>query len=175
MKNPQVTLHPVTRDQQAPLVNLLELYIHDMSELVPIQISPEGRFGYAWLPTYWAEPDRRFAYLIHGEEGLAGFVLVTTGPQNAPEEAEGPHFLEVAEFFIIRRWRRSGVGRAAVHKLWDAHPGRWVVHVSEANLGALAFWSKAVAAYAGAQFQEKVTPGRHAPWRVFELESRTVK
>ena len=37
------------------LSNLLELYVHDLSEIFPVEIGPEGRFGYETLRLYWAE------------------------------------------------------------------------------------------------------------------------
>jgi predicted acetyltransferase len=169
MTNPQVTLQLVTREHETTLANLLELYVHDMSETFPIRISETGRFGYAWLPTYWAEPDRRFPYLIRNEDGLAGFVLVTIGSQ----ATENPDVLDVAEFFVLRRLRRTGVGRAAVVQLWDQRPGHWIVRVSEGNTGGHAFWSKIVNEYSQGKFNEQITPGRHFPWRVYSFDSRT--
>jgi len=168
MNQPQVTLQLVTREQEAPLANLLELYLHDMSETFPIRISDEGRFGYAWLPTYWAEPERRFPYVIRSSEGLSGFVLVTTGSS----ESEDPEAMEVAEFFVLRRLRRSGIGRAAVHQLWDQRPGHWVVRVSEGNPTGRAFWQSVVRDYSDGKFSQRRTPGRHFPWCVFDFYSR---
>jgi predicted acetyltransferase len=167
MKTTQVTLQLVTREQEKPLANLLELYLHDMSETLPIRISEEGHFGYAWLPTYWAEPDRRFPYLIRSESGISGFALVTIGST----VSDDPEALEVAEFFVLRRLRRSGVGRAAVQQLWTERPGHWVVRVSEGNPGGHAFWSKVVRDYTHGSFGEQRTPGRHYPWRVYEFDS----
>ncbi|MET0386300.1 MAG: hypothetical protein ABW321_10100 [Polyangiales bacterium] len=167
MNKPLVTLQLATREDETPLANLLELYLHDMSETFPIRISEQGRFGYAWLPTYWAEPERRFPYLIHSEHGLSGFVLATIGSP----ASENPDALDVAEFFVLRRLRRSGVGQAAIRQLWDERPGHWVVRVSEGNQGGRAFWAKAVADYSAGVFTERSTPGRHFPWRVYELDS----
>ena len=170
MEHDEVTLQLATRDDETPLANLLELYLHDMSETFPIRISDEGRFGYAWLPTYWAEPERRFPYLIRKSGGLAGFVLATLG---APQSEEpDPNTLDVAEFFVLRRFRRSGVGRSAMHLLWDLRPGHWQVRVSEGNVPGLAFWPEVVRDYAGDDnFQVKRVPGRHFPWRVFHLNT----
>jgi len=162
----RVQLQLVTREQETPLTNLLELYLHDMSEFVPIRISDQGRFGYAWLPMYWAEPDQRFAYLIHSDEGLSGFVLV--GPDSS---GVNPDALEVSEFFVLRRLRRSGVGRAAAHALWRERPGPWVVRVSDGNPVGRVFWARVVSEFVGMRFTERTVPGRHYPWRVFDFDS----
>lgn len=171
MNKPKVTLQLVTRAHETTLANLLELYVHDMSETFPARISEEGRFGYAWLPTYWAEPELRFPYLIRNEDGLAGFVLVTVGSP----ASENPEALDVAEFFVLRRLRRTGVGRDAIMQLWDERPGHWVVRVSEGNPGGLAFWSSVVREYAADHFTEQQLPGRNFPWRVYALSSRAAQ
>lgn len=36
-------------EHQSALENLLELYIHDFSELVPIDVGDDGRYGYKSL------------------------------------------------------------------------------------------------------------------------------
>jgi predicted acetyltransferase len=167
MEIEDITLQLATRAQETPLVNLLELYLHDMSAAFPIRISEEGRFGYAWLPMYWAEPDRRFPYLIWSKEGLMGFVLATIGST----VSDDPNALEVAEFFVLRRFRRSRVGSTAIRMLWDLRPGHWVVRVSEGNPGGVSFWPHVVRDYTGGDFIERRVPGRHYPWHVFELHS----
>ena len=35
--------------------------------------------------------------------------------------------LDVAEFFVLRRYRRSGVGRSAAFLIWKHFPGTWTV------------------------------------------------
>ncbi len=45
--------------EQAPiLANLLELYCYDFSELIDLELGPDGRFGYEPLPLYWTEQGR---------------------------------------------------------------------------------------------------------------------
>jgi predicted acetyltransferase len=118
----------------APVLgNLLELYVHDLSDVFPIELGPEGRFGYDKLPLYWAEPAVRHAFLIKHGGHLAGFAFATRGSP----ASENPEDLDVAEFFVLRGHRRSGVGRRAAMALWDAVPGHWVVRVSEANRAGL--------------------------------------
>ena len=148
------------------LSNLLELYIHDMSEVFPhVQLGPDGRFGYSRLPLYWSEPDRRFAFLIHCDGRIGGFILVTRGSPAVPD----PNVLDVAEFFVLRQFRRAGIGREAASLLWRRLRGEWIVRVLETNEGALAFWRDTIATFTGGQFGEQ--PLRREPndWRVFSF------
>jgi predicted acetyltransferase len=166
----QVTLERATPAAAALLSNLLELYMHDLSEIFPIDLDADGRFGYDHLPLYWSEPDTRHAFLIRRGADVLGFALATRGSP----ATDDPTDLDVAEFFVLRRYRRSSVGRQAAFALWDRLPGNWVVRVSEANRAGLPFWGKIVGAYTGGVFTESTRPGRPNGWRVFQFTSRVV-
>src|SRR5450432_262789 len=144
----EVSLELATESDAGVLANLLELYIHDLSDAFPgVQVGADGRFGYRRLPLYWSEPERRFAFLIRRGGKLAGFILAMRGSP----VSEGPEVLDIAEFFVLRSLRRSGVGRSAARLLWSRLPGQWTVRVSEANLGALPFWAGIIDEYTSGQ------------------------
>jgi predicted acetyltransferase len=169
----EVVLDVATQRDGALLSNLLELYIHDLSEVFPtIELGDDGRFGYDKLPLYWSEPDRRFSFLIRCGGRVVGFVLATRGSP----ATDDPDVFDIAEFFVLRRHRRSGVGRRAAFLLWSRLPGRWIVRVSEGNHGALAFWAGVIAEYANGAATEFTRSGTPNPWRVFSFDSvsRTV-
>jgi predicted acetyltransferase len=164
-----VGLDVATAADSDRLSNLLELYIHDLSEVFPhVELGPDCRFGYPRLPLYWSEPDRRFAFFIQCDGRVAGFALVTRG---SPASAD-PDVLDVAEFFVARKHRRAGVGRDAAFLLWNRFPGRWTVRVLEENRGALAFWSNVASEFADGTVSESTLPGEPDAWRVFSFESR---
>jgi len=164
-----VSLDPASEADSALLSNLLELYIHDMSEVFPhLQLGPDGRFGYSRLPLYWSEPDRRFAFLIRCDGRVAGFILVTRGSPAVPD----PTVLDVAEFFVLRQYRRAGTGRQAAFLLWNRFGGTWIVRVLEKNRGALAFWGATIAAFTDGRFAEAPLSGQPNDWRVFSFDSR---
>ena len=166
-----VTLERATAGQAPLLANLLELYIHDLSAAFRhIELGEDGRYGYRALPLYWSEPERRFAFLIRCQGRIAGFALATRGSPLSDD----PDVLDVAEFFVLRRYRRSGVGRRAAALLWQRLPGQWLVRVSEGNSGALPFWRGVIAEYtrgAALESEHGGPPERPSRWRVFTFES----
>jgi len=163
-----VSLDQATEADSALLANLLELYIHDMSEVFPhVQLGPDGRFGYSRLPLYWSESDRRFAFLIRCDGRIGGFILVRRGSPAVPD----PNVFDVEEFFVIRQYRRAGVGRQAAFLLWDRLGGNWIIRVLETNRGALAFWRDAVAMFTGGRFAEFALNTEPNEWCVFSFES----
>jgi predicted acetyltransferase len=163
----EVTLEAADESRAGLLANLLELYLHDLSEIFPIAVGADGRFGYEHLARYWAEPERRHAFLIRCGKRVAGFVLVTRGSP----ASDDPEALDVAEFFVLRSYRRSGVGRRAAFLLWNRIPGRWVVRVAEGNRAGLPFWEEAVHAFTRGTFARSEHTGRFARFRVFSFQS----
>ena len=169
MAEPQpVVLNSATSTDAELLSNLLELYIHDLSPAFPdVELGADGRFGYRPLALYWSQPDRRFAFLIRSDARIAGFVLVTRGSP----ATDDPDVFDVAEFFILRRYRRTGVGRQAAELLWKRLPGRWIVRVFEGNSGAVLFWSSVIERFTGKVATVIERPGHPTAWRVFSFES----
>jgi predicted acetyltransferase len=51
----------------------------------------------------------------------------------------------IAEFFLLRKHRRSGAGTEAAQAIFQRYPGQWEAAVARRNTAALAFWRKAVA------------------------------
>jgi predicted acetyltransferase len=154
------------RDSTA-MANLLELYSHDLSAAFSLELGTDGRFGYECLPLYWSEPDRRFPFLIRHGRLLAGFALVTRG---SPASDDTDAF-DVAEFFVVRRYRRCGVGRQAAFLLWRLFAARWFVRVSEDNHHGCQFWASVIAEFTNGVFLETKRSNGQRVWRVFEFTS----
>jgi predicted acetyltransferase len=161
----RVTLEVATPDSNRLLSGLLGLYMHDLSEIFAIEVGADGRFRYDKLPLYWSEPEKRFAFLIRAGGHPAGFALATRGSP----ATDDPEHLDVAEFFVLRGHRRTGVGRQAAFLLWNRLPGEWVVRVSEANRGGLPFWRSTIQEYTRNAFSESERPGSPHGWRVFSF------
>jgi len=163
----EVALDVATPRDAVVLSNLLELYIHDLSETFPVELGADGRFGYEKLPLYWSEPERRFPFLIRCGTRVIGFALVTRGSP----ASDDPDAFDVAEFFVVRRHRRSGAGRRAAFLLWNRLPGSWIVRVSEGNRSGRPFWASVIAEYTSGAVTETTRPGSPHPWRVFSFNS----
>ena len=165
---PQEVALEVAPASSAPLLsNLMELYVHDLSEIFPVEIGPDGRFGYDQLPLYWFRPETHHAFLIRYGARVAGFALVTRGSP----ATDNPEDLDLAEFFVLRSCRRSGVGRRAAFLLWNHFPGQWIVRVSEAHPVGIAFWEATIREYTQGAFSTKEHPGRHHMFRVFSFSA----
>jgi len=58
-------------EHQSALGNLLELYMHDFSELVPLDVGDDGRYGYKNLPLFWSD-NSRLSFLARLDGKIVG-------------------------------------------------------------------------------------------------------
>ena len=91
--------------ESAPLLrNLFEHYAHDMSEWFKIDTKPDGSYSFD-TSKYWN--GRYQVYLAKSGAAICGFAIV--GSSNEWLAKPGGH--DVGEFFVLRKFRRSGVVR----------------------------------------------------------------
>ena len=50
----------------------------------------------------------------------------------------------MAEFFVLRKYRRGGVGTDAARAVFARFPGEWQTRQQFENTGAIAFWRRAI-------------------------------
>ena len=78
---------------------------------------------------------------------------------------------DVAEFFVLRQHRRSGVGRRAAALLFRAFPTRWTVRVLARNARALAFWRETLREFTNGTAREAERHDANGVWRVFAFDA----
>jgi predicted acetyltransferase len=162
----QISIIPAAAADESVLANLLELYIYDFSDLLKLDLSAAGRFGYKKLPLYWQDPLRR-PFLIQVDGQLAGFVLIKRGS----EVKEAAEVWDMAEFFIMHRYRHRGIGTRVAHEVLRRFPGLWEIRVMEVNKPAYQFWRIAIAAFLGKEVPSVHVQKGEKSWHVFAFES----
>jgi predicted acetyltransferase len=144
----EIELRRPERSERELIRRMLQLYMYDFSEYEDEDLDEHGLFTYGDLDYFWFEPTHA-AFLVTVDGKLGGFVLVSN--EVTLEESERL----LAEFFVVRKYRRQGVGREVARKVFDSLPGRWEVHVIERNVPAQAFWRQVVAEYTRGNYVEK--------------------
>ena len=146
-----VALEDVPPSGEPVLARLMQLYAYDFSEIMALDVGEDGRFaGSRVLATCWSEPWRH-PYFVRVGGQLAGFAILDERSRLTGD----PEVADVAEFFVMRRYRRQGVGAKAAALAFARFPRRWEVRQTAANVAATAFWRRTIAAYAG-KFDEVV-------------------
>ena len=135
--------------------NLMQFYYYDFSEYLRYDVEPDGLFPpYPGLEDYWKSENEKFPYIIKKEANYVGFVLVKQ--INSSEE----NYFSIAEFFILRKYRREGIGKAVAVQIFDLHKGKWEVYQKESNKPAQLFWNKTISDYTNGRFTERRENGR---------------
>ena len=130
-----IALRPATPADKPTITNLIQLYLHDLTDYMPFPVGSDGRFEYDFLERFW-----RYPYFIMSGEEIAGFALVI---DECPLTGRTPCWF-MAEFFVLRAYRGRGLGRAALDLALEAHPGSWHIAVPHANSAAQQFWPRAL-------------------------------
>ena len=164
MHNANFEIIPVSESDQAVLVNLLALYVHDMGECFDVDIDASGHYDYD-LSSYWKR--NQPAYLLKVDDLPAGFALLDE--TNEPGEIDKGY--EIKEFFVIRRHRHTGVAGGFVKSLWDRHEGFWSVRVLADNLPAVPFWRRVIADYSQGQYVESQKLLEVRRWYIFSFNN----
>ena len=138
-------------EQKPVLQRLMQLYLHDTSEFTGDDANENGMFSYRYFDEYWREPDR-FPFLIHSGGSLAGFVLVNSHTVLLDQRAGR----SIAEFFVMRKYRRQGVGRHAAFYTFERFPGQWEVREHDKNLAGQSFWRSVIGEYTGGEYSEAI-------------------
>lgn len=145
---PTITLESVETDDYHIIKKLAQLYVYDTSKELGFSISEDGLYHPKSYRCYCEDKDK-IAYLIKVYDEIAGFALIN---QNGLEEYTD---WKVDQFFILAKFQKSGVGKAAAKKIWQRHPGKWEVSVLPENILALNFWEKVITDFTNNTFKKK--------------------
>jgi predicted acetyltransferase len=148
-----VTVVGAERGQAPVIQNLMQLYTHDFSEFWAGtsrgDLNALGLFDAYPVDEYWSQAHWA-ALLICCDRRLAGFCLVNDRAHSGLKAQRN-----MAEFFVVRKYRGRGVGRLAAEIIFARQPGLWEVAVARKNAHAREFWRKTIkSSPKSSQFQE---------------------
>ena len=156
----EVSVARAAPHERRALENLMQLYIHDFSERwvdrPEGELRDDGRFPDYPLDAYWREANH-VPLLVRRSGRLVGFALL-----NDSSHTDRAVDRNMAEFFIVRKHRRSGVGTAAAHTIFSRYPGQWEAAVARTNTAALSFWRGAVKQHPASEGIEECDIARSA-------------
>lgn len=168
---PALTLAPARPDQRDLVWRLLQLYLYDHSAFASATdrhgvIGADGRFAYPRFADYWTGDPRRAVVLFQVAGDPAGFALMNDwAPSGDPVD------WAMAEFFVLAKYRRAGIGSRAARRLFADLPGLWELGVTDYNKPALAFWRRALATARVGGLEESSGAGRCWLGPIFRFRS----
>ncbi len=146
----KVELIAVPENDKSVLFHLMELYAYDFSEYDDADVNEHGLFGYTYFDHYWTD-ETRYPFFIRADGKLAGFVMVNEHCYVLKE----PGTRSIAEFFVMRKYRRKGVGRLAALEIFDRFPGKWEVIQHGKNELSKMFWERVIGEYTQGNYRRE--------------------
>ena len=142
-----ISIVPVSKDEKEILRNLLEKYDYEFSQYHKRDVNDLGLYGYDYLDSYWTEKNR-FPYFIKIDNKLAGFIMVDDYPIINLETN-----YTMANFFVLYKYRKRGIGTYAVKSIFDTYKGKWGLMYHPQNIPSKYFWHKVVKEYTNGKYE----------------------
>ncbi len=134
----EVQLERVTESTRQTLWNLLQYMLFETSPSGKNVANEDGSFDYRYFGNYFTDEDRD-AYLIKSKTGeLMGFVMINQYLQ----KVKTGH--SIAEFLVLPRFRRNGVGSEVAKRCFAIYPGNWEVGPADGSDSAYKFWKAVI-------------------------------
>lgn len=132
------------------IYNLMQLYTYELSffedETTKFTMLDSGLYVMnKYVEKYWQEENRNPYILKHNNE-LVGFVLQRYNEENINE---------IAEFFVLNKYRNMGAGTYMANKMFQLYKGKWEVRTLIKNERAQNFWRKTIKDFTNNNFEEK--------------------
>lgn len=135
-----IELVPASAEQLPLIRNLYQFYAYESSDWEQEDVELDGRFYVhePHLQRYWQDAGWS-AQLIVVDGFIAGFLLLETSEDLDIAE------MEFADLFLLRKYRRLGIGRAVLQQT-VSDGRRWLICCYEQDALATAFCSQVLAA-----------------------------
>lgn len=161
------SISEATPEERPVVRHLLQLYLHDFSEFDGDEVDARGLYHYPWVEEYWRAPNAAFLFKVAGN--YAGFCLVDNDVLLPNSE------YSISEFFVLRKYRKRGLGRLAASSIFSSRPGAWEAAQHESNLPAQAYWRRVISEYTNGKYTEQFldTEEWHGPVQTFVVSANS--
>lgn len=147
------------------LENLMALYLHDLSEYADdLKVNGVGKFVYEGLEFYFKTEELK-PFFIYAQDEIAGFILLNSG-RYVPMIID----YSVHEFFILKSFRKKGIGSMAIKRIFDMYKGKYKIVQLAKNELAISFWRNLykTSNISYSEMQEK-SDGLHCVMQIFDV------
>lgn len=151
--------------------NLARFYAYDMSEYwggnPGWEVPENGLYECIDFKKYWDDP-HAFPLIIRYDGELAGFAIINK------MGSEPKIDFVMAQFFIMRKFKRQGIGRQVAYQCFDRFPGVWEVMIFPGNEGSYRFWRTVIKHYSDRPLMEytrQIPHFRNKTYNIFQFKS----
>ncbi len=162
----KLKLIPASIDDYPVMQNLASYYAYDMSEYMGWAQEKDGTHSVGMDYIKYFNDENIFPFIIKYQDELAGFVIIDKNVSDPSND------FNIAQFFILRKFKGKGLGRSVAGQCFDKFRGKWEVFVMPKNDGAYQFWRKAIKSYTHGKFKEYTRNVGKSIRNIFEFNNR---
>lgn len=164
-----INLIPAVETDYTTLHNLARFYSYDISEFYGDEpgweMEDDGLYGVGIDFKKYFNNKHSFPFLIRYNGELAGFAIIDKDSIDPSAE------FNMAQFFILRTYKRKGLGKKAAFQCFEKFKGSWEVHVMPKNEAAYLFWRSIIGEFTANNFSEKIIENKNFEERIAFLFS----
>ena len=138
--------------------HLLQLYEYEFSDITKLEVNRQGLFTNVELQKHLDEGSCR-PYLMQYQGKWAGLAVVNLKSYLNDD----PHVKDIAEFFLMKLYRKRRIGLLMASHLFDLFPGKWEVRQFPEATEARAFWLRVISHYTNQHFKDEFID--HSRWK----------
>jgi len=168
----EIKLIPATLNDHPIIQNMGRFYVYDMSEYLGKEegweMPADGLYECIDFKKYW-EDKNSFPFIVRYKNEIVGFVIVDKKGSAAEID------FNMAQFFILRKFKDKGIGRYVAQECFKKFPGSWEVMVIPGNEGAYRFWRATIKNYTNDNFTEytrDIVHFNNSRKNIFKFDSR---
>ena len=142
-------LSKVQEKDKDMIFDLMQLYTYELSfygdETTHFELQENGLYKISkYINLYWLEEERH-PYILKCDGKIAGFVL---------ERFNEDGMNEIAEFFVLNKYRKHGAGTFMANEMFKKYKGKWKIRTLLRNKQAQEFWKKVVKSVSRGNYEE---------------------
>lgn len=146
-----------SRKEQEWILEVLPLYLRELQKydssyrklIKWASQSPESVIN-------WFCQENLTSFTINSNSKRAGFVFVAQKP--FPRMSAGVDY-RLGEFYILKEFRRQGIGRLAAVMVFNLFRGKWEVTEIPKNKAAISFWRHVIGFYTDNRYKDIFSDG----------------
>lgn len=158
----KISLITASVDKWVLLENMLQLYAYDFSEFTNDEINEYGDYGFSRLLRYYWNEKNPDPFIVKVNDNIAGFVMVKN------ILIDGIEYRSIGEFFILKKYRKSGIGKRVAQMVFKKFPGKWYVDMIRSNIPACSFWEKVITDFTEGKYSSSEDKERKKMFFTFE-------
>lgn len=144
----KINKEKISLKEKEAINRLLQLSEYDFSEFLQTDVNENGIYEYSYFEEYFID-DKRNIFIVKVDGKFAGFAFVN----NIPYVLKQANVNCIAEFFILKKYRRGGIGKQFAFHIFDSLNGTWELFQHEKNQIAIKFWKSIISEYTNDNYQ----------------------